>query len=346
MGIEYNSYTGTFSGGLTSTPDHSREDGERAHWPTPHKTAPQTRVEVGRGGTEVTFRSGQMTLAKDSDQTNTFEAATGFAREGDLLSTAWSKTGSPVVGRALCASDTVEFQGQRGTLAVFERMGLVARDAAGNYFATTEGNSGASMPEGRKAATQLADGGTAEGAEMTGFRADDATEATMTELVETVAPSTQMAIISAYIADGEISSNIISRAASQAGVSPEEMTAKLDAAMVGMEHAVAERLAPLGVHDAELFGEWLWGTTDRQGRAHEAIFALMTGNSTTGIDQLAGEFAESLDQFDQEAVTYALDEAGIAHRKDGGRVIIILPDGTQLSYGVAVKQGLIKVSRA
>ncbi|WP_278027791.1 hypothetical protein [Roseicyclus salinarum] len=72
----------------------------------------------------------------------------------------------------------------------------------------------------------------------------------------------------------------------------------------------------------------------------------MTANSTAGIDQLAREFVESLDQLDQAAVTEALEDAGIAFRKDGGRVILILPNGTQVSYGVAVMQGLIKVSRA
>jgi DNA phosphorothioation-dependent restriction protein DptG len=75
-------------------------------------------------------------------------------------------------------------------------------------------------------------------------------------------------------------------------------------------------------------------------------FKDMTSKSTTGFDQLAGEFTESLDQFDQDAVTEALEDAGIQFRKDGGRVILHLQDGIQVFYGVAVKQGLIKVSRA
>jgi hypothetical protein len=343
---EYQSFNDTFNGVPMSGPIHHQEDGERALWPTPSNASPQSRVEVGRGGAEVTIRNGHMIVSRDSDQTNTFETATGFAREGDLLSTARSPSGSPVIGRAVQPTDLIEYGGQRFTVALAESFGLIKRDVAGNWTPTAEGNAGATMPEAKKAETRLADGGTAEAAGAEGFRADDATEATMTELVETVSTGTQMAMINAYMAEGKVNANLLARAASQTGDAPEDMTAKVESAVSGMERAVETRLATLGVHDADIFSEWLWSNSDRLGRAREATLTLMTANSTAGIDQLAGEFVESLDQHDQAAVTEALEDAGIAFRKDGGRVILILPNGTQVSYGVAVKQGLIKVSRA
>lgn len=316
--------------------------------PTPAAPAApsQPRYEVGRGGTEVTISNGQMTIRKDSDSANTFEASTGFAREADLLSTARSAQGSAVTGRALTASDTVDVMGQRMSLAVAERLGFAQRDAGGNWRATAQGDASATMPEGKKVETKLADGGTAEQAQAEGFMADEATEATLAEIVSTVSESTNMAMVNSYARSGEIDPKLIARAASQAGVAPEDMAAKYEAAVAGMEQAMDARLASLGVFDHDLFANYVQGSGERLAEAHKALFALATSNSTEGFDRLAEGFVESLDQIAANDVADALEDAGIPYRRVGGKTLIRFPDGAEVSYGVAVKRGLIKVGRA
>jgi hypothetical protein len=232
------------------------------------------------------------------------------------------------------------------SLAVAERLGFAQRDAAGNWRATAQGDANATMPEGRKVETKLADGGTAEQAQAEGFRADDATEATLAEIVSTVSESTNMAMVNSYARGGEIDPKLIARAASQAGVSPEDMAAKYEAAVAGMEQAMDTRLASLGVFDQDLFADYVQGNGERLAEAHKALFALMTSNSTEGFDRLAEGFVESLDQIAAEDVADALEDAGIPYRRVGGKTLIRFPDGAEVSYAVAVRQGLIRVGRA
>ena len=345
MGYEYNAATDSFSDGFNT---YSAKDMSRVQEPATPAPQPaiRTTVEVGRGGTELTIRNGQMIVTKDSDKVNTFDAHTGFAAPGDLLSTARSKTGTPVTGRPLAGSDTVEVGGQRMSLDVAQRLGFVTKDAAGNWNATAQGNAQATMPEGVKAETKLKDGGTAEAAEAEGFAADEATEAALAEIIAAAGEGTSMAMVQSYLRDGDIDARLIDRAASQAGVEPAAMAEKLEAAMSGMEAAMDARLESLGVHDHDLLAEWIGQSPERLDQMREAVLSLMTSNSTAGWDALAESYVQSLDQIDPGAVEEACEDAGIPVKRVGGKMILTLPGGAEVSYGVAVRQGLIKVGRA
>jgi hypothetical protein len=306
----------------------------------------RTTVEVGRGGTEVIVQNGQMIVRKDSDVSNTFEAHTGFAREGDLLSTARTKTSAPVTDRPLTGADTVEFMGIRAPLDVWAREGVVMKDAAGNWQATAKGNAGATMPEGVKAETKLKDGGTAEKAEAEGFSADAETEAALAEIIAQAGEGTSMAMVQSYLRDGDFDARLIDRAASQAGVEPAVLAAKVEAAASGLEAAMDARLESLGVHDHDLLAEWIGQSPERVQMMRDAVLSLMTSNSTAGWDAIAESYVQSLDTIDPEAVVEACEDAGIPVKKVGGKIVLTLPGGAEVSYGVAVRQGLIKVGRA
>lgn len=339
---EYNAYTDNFTG------SHNTPSAQGST--TAHDTAAPSRAphyEVGKGGVEFRFDSkGGASIHRDSDTRNTFESATDFGRQGDLLSTAVNATGSPVVGRALTATDRIRYEGIEIDLVTASRMGLVTRDAYGNFTATDQGNQGAAPIQAQKVETKLADGGTAEAAEAAGFRADDATEAVLTDLVGSVSQSTNMAMVNSYAREGEVSPRLIAAAADQAGVSSEEMAAKVTTAMEGLEAAVEGRIAALGVHDDDLFASFVNGSAANRAAANEAMMSLMLHNSTAGFEQLATSFVEQLDSIAPDDVADALKAAGLPFHRVGGQTLITFGDGSQVSYGVAVKQGLIKVSRA
>jgi hypothetical protein len=105
-------------------------------------------------------------------------------------------------------------------------------------------------------------------------------------------------------------------------------------------------LESLGVHDHDLLAEWIDQNPERIAMMQDAVMSLMTSNSTAGWDQIAESYVQSLDQIDPGAIEDACEGAGIPVKRVGGKMVLTFPDGAEASYSVAVKQGLIKVSRA
>lgn len=341
--MEYNSYTDSFSGN-GSTPSALPQQ--------PQHREPQ--IEIGRGGVEVNFTSqGGMEVKRDGG--NTFEAASGFTREGDLMSTVCSPTGSPVTSRAIQPTDTIEIAGMRTTIAVAERMGLVQRQivdhgaygVSSTFVATTEGNASMAPKAQAKDGIQLSDGGTAEEAAESGFKADQQTEAMLTELTQTVDPSTMFAALNSVLRDGEVDAKVINRMSQQTGVDPETLLEQVTAVQAGMYDAVTAKLATLGVHDEDVFSDFVNSSSENQQRVTEAIRSLMTSNSTKGFEDLAADYRASLYRLDPDAVLDALDASGLTYyRAASGVLLVDVPRLGQMSYEQAVKGGFLKVSRA
>jgi len=294
--------------------------------------------------TELRFDGkGGASIHRDADEANTFEASSGFGQGGDLLSTAVNSSGSPVTGRALMDTDRIRYMGFEVDLRTAQRNGWVSQDALGNWSATDQGNAGATPQQAPMVETRLGDGGTVEAAEAAAFRADDAAEAAMTTLINSVSMTTNMALFNSLLREEEGGERHIISAAEQAGVSPEEMAAVVETAIEGLDRALDARLAGLGVHDPELFADWL--EQRHEGTANGAFMNLILHNSTAGFEELAIQFSQQLDTIAPDDVAEALTEAGLPFRRVQGQTIIQFPDGTQSSFEVAVKQGLIKLSR-
>ncbi|MBR2575006.1 MAG: hypothetical protein IKE14_11830 [Loktanella sp.] len=340
--MEYNSFTDSFSSGAFTT------DAQ----PEPRNREPQ--IEIGRGGVEVNFTSeGGMVVKRDGGQS--FEAATGFTREGDLMSTACSPTGSPIVSRSIQPTDTIEIGGMRTTVAVAEREGFIRRQTVDNgaygisstYVATDLGQQMGPQKAQPKGGIPLSDGGTAEEAAASGFKADDNTEALLADLNSKVDPSTMFAALNSVLRDGEVDTKVISRMAQQTGMDPAVLLDQVTTAQSGMYSAVTAKLATLGVHDEDVFSDFINSDSENQHRVTEAIRSLMTSNSTKGFEDLAADFTASLYRFDPDAVTDALDVSGVTYTKGyAGSLLVALPGVGQLTYEQAVKGGFLKVSRA
>jgi hypothetical protein len=299
-------------------------------------------------GAEVTMNGAGIT-ANSAPNSATFEAATDFEVQGDIMSTAKSPTGSPVVGREVRPSDTIETHGQRMTAAMALQLGFLSKDLGGTFTPTATGQAGAAQADGPKGVLELATGGTLEEAMEGAFTGTpEAEEALSTIISNTSIDMQMMAMDSAIRNGGEIDAKLLERMAMQAGVPTELMADAVATAWEGMGTAVIERLSPLGVYDADTFAWFLNSDPRTHQKFVESARDLMLNNSTRGLETLAEEFAMSADKVDPASVEEALHDAGIKFSRmgGGGVVLDLTAQGLgQVSFRQAVREGIIKLSR-
>ena len=301
----------------------------------------------GDGSAEVTISNGMVTSVSRSSE---FQAATDFAKPGDVLSTAKTPEGSAIGNRAPRATDVVKFGGQTMTIAQAEGLQFVTRDAGGNFIPTAQGLVAGQSAEGSKGQIGLASGGTAEEAQASGFRADDVTEAAFIAIGDHVSPDVQIAAMDSVLGnDGQADPRVIGRMASQAGVEPAEMEAAVETARDGMEEAVYRRLeAEHGVYDRDAFARYVHGSPQTHARMLAAARDLVLTNSFTGLAALAKEAGETADVHDKANVEEALRDSGIAFTRNGnsGLVLDLRAQGLgQMTFKAAVQNGFIKLRR-
>ena len=201
---------------------------------------------------------------------------------------------------------------------------------------------------GQKNGTALASGGTAEEALESGFQGTQEAEEILSGLVSQVSGDTQIAALDSFLRNGgELDDKVLSRLASQASIEPDQMAALVASVHDGMETAVYDRIAPLGVYDRDAFAAFLHGSPETQERLMASVRDLMMHNSVKGIETLASEFAEQADTVDPDSVDAALEEAGIPFKRTGGGVILDLTASGmgQMPFRQAVRLGVIKLSR-
>lgn len=280
---------------------------------------------------------------------NVFQAATDFEVSGDVLSTAKSLQGSPVVGRGVQASDTIQCHGQRMTIGQAIQLGFVGKDIAGNFTATPEGIAGAAdngAPEGK---IELASGGTAEEAEAGGFLGTPEAEEALSTITQHVTQETQVAALHSFLRNGgEVDQNTVNRMASQAGVEPAFMAETIEAAHEGMTTAIMEKLRPLGVYDPNVFAHYLHGDNQTHQRMIERARDLMMNNSTKGFEALTEDFAMAADKVDPAGVAEALTDSGIKFTRmaAGGYLLDLTEQGRgQMNFKQAVQLGYITLSQ-
>lgn len=314
--MEYNTYTDSFSGLPSGT------------------------------GVEVTLANGQGQTSYQ--QSNTFETYSGFEVEGDILSTAKTPTGAPVLGREVQLSDTIMVHGQRMTVAIAKSLGFLKAGANGGFKATDEGKAGAQKAEGPKGQTVLASGGTAEEAAQNTFRGTDEAEELLSGVVNTVPAGLLATAVDEFMSnDGSLSPHLLQRVADTARMRTNEAMEVIADIQGGMVEGLGRHLAPLGVYDLEAFSAYLHSSRDTVERMRASGKDLMMYNSTKGFEDLARDFAASADMVDPVSVDEALREAGIPFtRTPQGVSLDLRKQGLgQIPFRHAVKEGIIKLSR-
>ncbi|SCX87413.1 hypothetical protein [Paracoccus tibetensis] len=331
MGTEYNAFTDTFSNASFSN--------------GPAKAAPT--YEVGSGGRELTFRTDNRTGQQIGTLTHDGGGevrSSDFARGAGIERSILSPTGSPVMNRSYQPSDTVEVGGQRMALSMAANLGFVRMDGQGGYSFSGNGDearaSGAAdegQPQGQQDDAPASDT----------FRASDEAETALTSLTQTLPHDAQMAALNVMVETGDISQEMVTRMAERSGQDPAALAQQIEQTRAGFYDAVMSRMGGLGVHDDELFGQFVEGDPALTRQMQQAVRDMMVQNDASGFDGLAQKFTAALDRIDPDAVMDALDASGIKHRRgDGGTILMTLPGTGEVSYREAVRMGLVKVSRA
>lgn len=333
MATSFNPFTGSFESGDALAGSHSG------------LAAPEEAPRSQRTDRSLQERHGE----------GQWRSATDLVRGEGMERTVRNSTGSPVISRAYRGTDRVDLPGAPGvTLDMAAQMGFVTRNPDGSFSFGSEAGSdraGASdsQPQQRQGNPQGKPEGDQEAApsEAETFRISDSGEEAMTALCGTLPQSTQMAAINALVETGSINSEMIERMAQRSGADPAEMARQIETVHEGFYDAVMDRVGALGVHDADLFGDFIETDSRMAREMQKAVRDMVMHNDPSGFDGLAQRFTQSLDLIDAEAVTDALKAAGVPHRKHHtGQILLTLPGHSELTYGEAVKLGLIKVSRA
>lgn len=328
MATSFNPFTGSFEQGDLHTGASAIAD-------------PGTPIAA-----QTTDRSLQERRERDGE--GRWKSGTDLARGEGIERTVRSGTGSMVLDRAYKGTDRVDLPGAPGVpLDIAAQLGFVTRNPDGSFsFSGEAGSDRAAAPSTNP---QGQPSGDTEGApsDAETFRISDSGEEAMTALVGTLPQSTQMAAINAMVETGNISPEMIDRMAQKAGADPAALASQIEAVHEGFYDATLDRLGTLGVHDDELFGEFIQGDSRMVRQMQQAVRDMVMNNDPTGFDSLAQKFTAELDLIDPESVTAALKGAGIQHRKSGsGEILLTMQGHPEVSYREAVKLGLIKVSRA
>nr|WP_111300821.1 hypothetical protein [Paracoccus saliphilus] len=347
MANTFNPSTGTFERGDISSFKSPLANPEQS---------PPRQADRYKGG-EIAFRTNEQTGQKEAIKTPSREgqwrSTSDLARGEGIERTVRNDRGHPVIDRAYRGTDKVNLPGVGGvSLDMAAQLGFVTRNADGTFSFSSEAGSdraGASdsQPQGNPQRRPEGDQEAAP-SEAESFRISDSGEEAMTALCGTLSQDIQMAAINAVVETGSIDPEMIECMAQRSGADPGELARQIETVHGGFYDAVMDRVGTLGVHDADMFGDFI-NTDSRMGREmQKAVRDIVMHNDPSGFDGLAQRFTQGLDVIDPEAVTDALKAAGVPHRKhqDSGQILLTLPGHNELSYREAVKLGLIKVSRA
>ena len=326
--MEYNSFTDSFNGPSAASnlaPSEGRPQGPA--------------YQVGRGGTEVTYdrddSTGQTTAGSTRTSSGVTVRADDLAQGEGMERTIRTSSGWPVLGRGYRGDDTIEVEGQRFSLSIAAQLGLAQRNPDGSFSLVAQ----AQQMQAQQMQAQLPQ-------ETAPFTASPDAEAAMEALTQHVAPSMQMAALNTFVETGQVGPEMIERIARQSGAEPGEIAEAIEAVHEGFYDAVIGRVGNLGVHDDDLFVEFVEGDPQLSRQMKQAVRGLLTENDPSGFDGLASAFVQALDRVDPHAVTDALTAARVPFQKGAdGRLVLTLPGAGQVAYAQAVKAGLIKVSR-
>ncbi|MBO9452282.1 hypothetical protein J7426_18560 [Tropicibacter sp. R16_0] len=253
------------------------------------------------------------------------------APAGSVMETLRDEGNGTIMARAVKLSDTVEVQGMRTSIANALALGVIERTETGGFRDAT------AAPE---EATEKAPEGKAEAA----FNIGEAGEAAMSELVGNIDQGGVMSAMDQLLAGVDVSDNTVGRLATAAGVEPEQMRETINTVHTATYDAAMTRLEAQGLSEEGLsaFAE-ADPTAFRM--MQDAARDLLTTNDTAGLDALAETYTAALDRFQTAEVMGALTEAGYGYQPDGrGGLIVVLNDGTEVPWSVAVRQGIIKLS--
>lgn len=166
----------------------------------------------------------------------------------------------------------------------------------------------------------------------------------MTEIRESVTPGDSIRAMDEVLQLGEVNENTLTRMASHAGLSPDEMSEKIEAAHSGFYDAASDYMAERGVVDEDAFAAFIAQNPQHMQGLTDAARSLVMNNDPTGFDGLADAFLEQADVFMTDEAKDALDAAGFEWAEVPGGGLKVIYEGMPVSWKVAARQRLITFS--
>lgn len=305
--------------------------------PAPEGHPTSNAAPEGSQNVVVNNRPGSISVSADGTVTTqrpqTLNVADFVNPAGGAFATARTKTGSPRLDGAFQPSDIINIGGQEMQVSTAEMLGMVSRDGQGRYTEVQAGIDAA------KAAPEVE-----EAVDDAKPFADPQAEASFSSLVQGVSPGQQVTVMQELINSGEVSPNSLARASSEAQREPSEMSAHLSQVMQSFRSEAVAVVTSLGSDDPEGFFDWA-----KEHRPREFKRAMETHGmerSTKGYGPIHQEFVATMADHDPASVLGAKFGSGITAERIGKQIVLNIPGKGQVSYGAALRAGLITVKGA
>lgn len=250
------------------------------------------------------------------------------------LSTARSATGERISDHARLTAETIiTYKGMETSLGTLLQLGEVTRDGDGTFRPVAAGAS----PQ-QQAETPAPEANPS---------LDDASEGFLTEATTKAPGETMAAMVSIIGTDGAVSDGTISNLASRMGIEPEAARARvahvqaaysLEAATAGAKEA---HTTPAVASEAYEHARRSSKVSDLRQLAERHV----TTGKPVGYGDVVTEYVATMDQRDPSRILTSVPVAGRTTRWDKAskQVIVTLPNGAEVAWGDAVRQGLINI---
>ena len=172
----------------------------------------------------------------------------------------------------------------------------------------------------------------------------EADEAVMQELIDGTSAQDQVSIIHDITSgDGQMDPNTITRAASEAGMEPGQMEAKINSVGMAMLEQANQSVAKHGV-DPEAVWEYA-NRPENVGTLQAAVRKHAMTRNTASYGDIANAFIMSMDEHSPDAILSADLGEGIrrTYRDDHGAIVIEDTGGRSYSWKSAIRSGLVKL---
>lgn len=290
---------------------------------------------VPSGERPVTVRAGNAVVSYGGDQTMSVETFsslnTANLTAGDPLQ-ARTPTGSPRMGE-LQATDIITVAGTEMTVRNAESLGLIERGPNGKFLAVPD------------AAAALNQEPVPEAVPEGEALADRAAEGDLAAICEAVSAGTQVSVLGQLVEAGELHPNTVARAASEAGIHPNEMNERINRVVEGFQHQAEQTIKALGSDDPSQF--WEWAQDNRSRELKDAMRKHGMERSTSAYRGLYQDYVASIADHDAAAVLEAdFGNSGITAQQVGKKILLNIPGQGQMDYRTAVRQGFITVRGA
>lgn len=237
--------------------------------------------------------------------------------------TAW---GTPVDAYSLKDDDLVDVGGGMQTsVAVARTMRLIAAGRDGRFEDVAQ----ASQPNAPQEAP----------AQQYETFANKHDEAALNRWVNTTSPGEQVRALYEVFEKGEVSKDTLNMLASQAGVEPHQMEARVNKVFAAYERQADAVVSKAGVPNDAF---WSWAEGQREGELRHAMAELTMQRSSKTLAKLAGEF---VDYIPVDMVLGADFGPGIKAQKMGDQAVLFIEGAGSMTLGAAIKAGLVTLSR-